>query len=146
MRTSSHFCCYITCSEKAGVRWRVLNSVYIPILYHTLPWNFWTKLQSVWRSWHCGLWHQALDTLFWSVLILSRPDHSCRVCFMMFFGEFYSLFSFQILLWSLNKNYGIDGACGTHGTISTAYKILIGKHEGRRDFGKPSALLGVHFT
>ena len=59
-------------------------------------------------------------------------------------GEFYSLFSCQILLWSLNKDYEMDGTCGTHGTISTAYKMLTRKHEGRRDFGRPSALLGVH--
>jgi len=107
---------------------------------------FWTKHHSVWRFRHCRLWHQALGALFWSVFILSRPDHSCRVCFMTFCGEFYSLFSCQILLWSLNKDYEMDGACSTHGTISTAYKILIGKHEGRRDSGRPSALLGIPFT
>jgi len=49
-------------------------------------------------------------------------------------------------VWHTSDYYEWDGACGTHLTGNTAYKILIGKHEGRRDFGRPSALLGVHFT
>ena len=93
--------------EYIGGYWKC---VYICILYHSFAWNFWTKLHSKWGFWHCRLWHQALGALFWSVLILSRPDHSCRVCFMMLCGEFDSLISCQILLWSLNKDYELDGA------------------------------------
>jgi hypothetical protein len=32
---------------------------------------------------------------------------------------------------------GMGGACSTHGEVSNAYKILVGKREGKRSLGRP---------
>jgi hypothetical protein len=32
---------------------------------------------------------------------------------------------------------GMGGACSTHGEVSNAYKILVGKLEGNRSLGRP---------
>jgi hypothetical protein len=33
--------------------------------------------------------------------------------------------------------YNVDGACSTHGKATNAYKILVGKSEGKRALRRP---------
>jgi hypothetical protein len=43
----------------------------------------------------------------------------------------------QVLLGGLIKENGMGGACSAHGEIRNSYKVLVGKHEGRRPLGRP---------
>ena len=52
----------------------------------------------------------------------------------------YALYSSPNIIWPANKKNWMTRACGTFGIRRVLYRVLVGRPEGKRPFGKPRHL------